>query len=581
MMGLWISFIALGALFCFAGLVVGYLGLLSGVFPEKLRTREVGTVVTADLWKLRICRFRRGRTEGEPVLFVHGLGTNHHNFTEPANACLVDYLVERGYDCWALDLRGTRSSKAPFERDPMAVHLDDFLLQDIPAAIEHIRRATGYAKVHYVGHSLGGMMLYAYAQEFGTERIASGVAIGTPMGFDGVRAKAGLVFLPIIQRYPLLCADLLKGMLPFIAPLRVNVGVFPLNARNVHSSLKVSDFYNMIDIPVPSVLGEMAHMITRKAWRMKADSLDIKAGLSSMDFPLMVVYGARDPFTPLDKAKLFFDDLPTSDKQMLVCSKEQGCKHDYGHCDLAFGVDGTKAVFRPIAEWLAAHPIKERLAHTAEDDAHIMTPIDGDARAEMLSGDRYAKAHEESPVPSSGVDTPPEAVFPEETSELLRERHAALQGIAQRTALARDKSAAPKAAPKKKATADKSAPAKPKAAPAKKATAATKPATETKPAPKATAAPAVTASPKAKAASSKPKAAATPKATGAAKPKAAPTKKAVAAKPEPKAKPATTKPPAAKPKAVLAKAKPTKSKPGTLDVLKAASEELKKLDKRK
>jgi hypothetical protein len=93
--GVWIAIIVAGGLFCLAGLLVGYLGLLATLFPEKLRTREVGTVVTPDLWQLRICRFRRGRTEGEPVLLVHGMCANHHNFTEPEGACLVDYLVER------------------------------------------------------------------------------------------------------------------------------------------------------------------------------------------------------------------------------------------------------------------------------------------------------------------------------------------------------------------------------------------------------------------------------------------------------------------------------------------------------
>lgn len=581
MMGVWIAIIALGGLFCLAGLVVGYLGLLAGLFPEKLRTREVGTVVTADLWKLRICRFRRGRTEGEPVLLVHGLGTNHHNFTEPAGACLVDFLVERGYDCWALDLRGTRSSQAPFERDPMAVHLDDFLLQDIPAAIEHIRCATGYGKVHYVGHSLGGMMLYAYMQEFGGDRIASGATLGAPIGFDGVRAKAGLALLPVIQRYPLLCADLLKGLLPVIAPLRVNVGVFPLNARNVHPSMKVSEFYNMVDIPVPSVLGEMAHMITRKAWRMKKDTLDVKAGLATMNFPLLVVCGPRDPFTPLDKMRRFFEDLPGSDKQLLVCSKEQGCKEDYGHCDLAFGLDGGKAVFRPIADWFAAHPIRERIPHTAEDDAHIMTPLDGEVRAGMLSGDSYAKAHREKPVEAAVEDAPPEAVFPEETSPMLRERQAALQGFALKVAGARGTGDAAAAVPEVKPA------AKPKAAPAKKKAPAKKPPAKAKPSAKAAAPAKSTAQAKPSAAKPKAKAAAKPtaKAATAAKPKPAakskPTPKPVSAKSTP-AK-ADTKPAA---KSAAAKkapaAKPAaKPKAGTLDVLKAASEELKKLDKKK
>jgi len=657
MFEIWVGVIAVGGLFCLAGLLVGYLGLLSSVFPEKVRTREISTVVTSDLWKLRICRFRRGRTEGEPVLLVHGLGTNHHNFTEPANACLVDFLVEKGYDCWALDLRGTRSSKAPFERDPMAVSLDDFMLHDIPAAIEHIRRATGYAQVHYVGHSLGGMMLYAYAQEYGSDHIASAVTLGSPIGFDGVKAKAGLALLPIIKRFPFFCADLLKGTFPIVAPLRFNPGVFPMNARNVHPSLRVGDFYTMVDVPVPAVLDEMAHMLHRKVWRMKNDKLDVKAGLSSMDFPLLAIYGKRDPFTPLEQAKRFVDALPHDDKALLICSRENGCKHDYGHCDLAFGVDGARAVFKPIAEWFAAHPIRQRLSLTSEAEAQLMTPIDGEMRAEMLSGERYVNAagEEVDALESPVEEEPPVAVFPEETSEFLRERQAALQGFAMRVAPTRgtaDKQAEeetpkparratdakPKAADKAKATANakaapkekakpkppinaakaktkaqatpakatpaKAAPqpaakpaakaevkpaAKPAAAPAKKATAAK---AQAKPANKPADKPAMNAvKPSAKAAAKPaPKAAATAKPATTATTKPATTAKPVS-KPAPKTgaktavkpAPAPAEKPAAKSPAKPAAKAPTKSKalPATLDVLKAASAELAKLDKKK
>lgn len=634
MFEIWVGVIAVGGLFCLAGLLVGYLGLLSSVFPEKVRTREVGTVVTSDLWKLRICRFRRGRTEGEPVLLVHGLGTNHHNFTEPANACLVDYLVEKGYDCWALDLRGTRSSKAPFERDPMAVSLDDFMLHDIPAAIEHIRRSTGYAQVHYVGHSLGGMMLYAYAQEFGSEDIASAVTLGSPIGFDGVKAKAGLALLPIIKRFPHFCADLLKGTFPIVAPLRFNPGVFPMNARNVHPALKVGDFYTMVDIPIPAVLGEMAHMLHRKVWRMKNDKLDVKAGLSSMDFPLLAIYGKRDPFTPLEHAKRFIEALPHDDKALLICSRENGCKNDYGHCDLAFGVDGARAVFKPIAEWFAAHPIRERMSLSSETEAQLMTPIDGEMRAEMLSGERYVNAagEEVDVLEFPAEEEPPAAVFPEETSEFLRERQAALQGFAMRVAPARgtaDKQAEDEAPKPTRRASDATAPGsqKAKAKPSEKAkpkppinSTKAKPkdqAAPAKPAPSRPAAPKATAKP-AKESQAAPagKPAAKAAAKPAAKPKEAPAKKTTAAKPavnaskprakaaaKPAAKPTAAAKPAAKPSPKAAAkpapaptekpvaktpAKPAakapakaKARPATLDVLKAASAELAKLEKKK
>jgi hypothetical protein len=395
------------------------------------------------------------------------------------------------------------------------------------------------------------------------------VTLGAPLGFDGVRAKAGLALLPVLKRFPVLCVDLLKGALPFIAPLRINMGVFPMNARNIHPSLRVSDFYNMIDVPVPTVLSEMAQILKTKKWKMKQGKLDVKAGLAAIDIPLMVVIGARDPFTPMEHTKRFIDALPNQDKRLLVCSRSNGCKHDYGHCDLAFGVDGPRAVFKPIAEWFAEHPIRERLAVNPETEHHLMTPLDGDTRSGMLSGERYASLPQKHEAEHE-VE-PPTAVFPEEKSEYLRERQAALQGFALKVSPARGTADMPveKAAPKRrasesaaKAPAKKAAvvPAKAKATTAK---AAAKPIVA-KVAAKVAAKPAPKPATKASA-----KVAAKPVAKTPAKPAAK-----AAAKSTPKAKPAPAKPAPKKPTA-------NKGKTATLSVLKAASEELKKLDKRK
>src|SRR5688572_24201457 len=101
---------------------------LQSLYPEKLSTDEVFTVTTSDLWKLRVCRYRRGRSLGEPILLVHGSGANHHNFTCPEGGSLIDYLVEKGYDCWAVDLRGCRSSQPPFGFHWTQAAMDDMLI---------------------------------------------------------------------------------------------------------------------------------------------------------------------------------------------------------------------------------------------------------------------------------------------------------------------------------------------------------------------------------------------------------------------------------------------------------------------
>jgi pimeloyl-ACP methyl ester carboxylesterase len=574
MASIYVAMIVLGGGFCLAGLLVGYWGLLAGLYPEKVRSQEVQTVVTSDVWRLRICRYRKGRIEGEPVLLVHGASVNHHNFTEPEGACLADYLAERGYDCWVLDLRGTRSSKPAFERGHLDTTMDDYLNYDIPAAIDHIRRATGYARVHYVGHSLGGMLLYAYAQQTGGGLIASAATLGAPIGFDGVRAKAGLAALPLIMKFPYLVGDAARGLVPFALLMRSSFGVFPTNMRNIAKGLGVQQLYNTIETPLPKVLRELAHMIERKVWLMDGDTLDVKAGLNTITTPLLAIYGEKDPFIPKAEAERFFNALPSSDKQMLWCLKENGFAEDYGHCDLAFGREGAKEVFRPILEWFKAHPVKERISFDASMQETFVTPLDREEREVILSGDSFFGARAAKYLPPADVkpEPEPEEIRPIEAApELFRERNIALAGVTEKKATA----PAPKKKPKLPASTKKpAAPTKTKAAAKAKGAPASAPEKKAAAPAKAKAKPAPAK--KAVAATAKP--AAKPKPATKAKAKPVPASKA-----KPATQPAVKQTAAKKP---VAKASPAKKKPGakpassTLDVLKAASAELKKLDKR-
>ena len=366
-----------------------YWRLVLSMYPEYLHTTEIHTLTTPDLWKLRICRYRKDRTGGEPVLLVHGLNANQHNFTIPEGASLVDYLVDRGFDCWTVDLRGSRSSQPPFEHHRHEATIDDFLRYDLPQTLHYIREATRYEKIHWVGHSLGGMLLYAYAQKYGTAHIASGVTLGSPIGFKGVDMQwleDGVFFF---KRFPRLLGNMFRAYIPFRGKLRVSIVLFPTNLRNLAPGLTSGEVFNLIDEPLPRVLEQMAGWASKEEWVMLDGELDAAAGLNTLQFPLMAFYGPLDPFVPLEHAEVFFENLPHADKEMIVLSKENGCKQDYSHCELVFGKGAKLEVFKPIARWIGDHASVDPLAETAKEIADrqgIVGRLDQGTRARMLAG---------------------------------------------------------------------------------------------------------------------------------------------------------------------------------------------------
>ena len=60
---------------------------------------------------------------------------------------------------------------------------DDFIEKDIPAAIDYVLNLTNQKKVHWVGHSMGGMVAYAFCQLETSKKIKSVCAVASPGNF--------------------------------------------------------------------------------------------------------------------------------------------------------------------------------------------------------------------------------------------------------------------------------------------------------------------------------------------------------------------------------------------------------------
>lgn len=432
--------------------IAAYCYLLDSIYKERLSTDEVYLVTTGDLWQIRVCRYRKGRTNGQPVVLVHGANVNQHNFTAPRGTSLVDYLVDRGFDCWTVDLRGCRSSIAPFERHRNQVTTDDHLNEDLPTLIRFVQQETGYAHVHYCGHSLGGMLLYAYVLKYGGGDIASAVTLGSPLGFEGVQIARSRWLIWLLGIYPPLFGSLTRAAVPIALMFRFNTVLFPMNMRNLAKGLGAEYLYTMLEDPLPGVLNDLGHWANTPGWTMDGGKLDVLAGLKDLDFPLFALYAPLDPFVSVEKGREFVAGMASRDKRIQICSKEEGCKRDYGHCDLAFGLEGQREVFAPIARWFEAHSSRERMP-VAEPDVPTgyQRPLDASQRAEILSGDSFAHLAPESPAAgSAGLaapgDTAIEAAPEPEEKPPLRKNAPAKKRVARKKA-AEGKATAPQPQP--------------------------------------------------------------------------------------------------------------------------------------
>lgn len=329
--------------------------LLQIRYGEPAQADEVHTVRTEDGWQIALHRRRPRRGRGEPVLLCHSLSSNHLNFEIPAGESVVDVLVEAGYDCWGIDTRACRSAAPPRGVRKGSATLDGALLMDLPAAIAFIGETTGYTKVHWIGHSLGGMLLYAYALRFGAARIASGVTWGSPPGFKGMRFRKHVLLNAVAPLAHSMMEFFMRTLIPLATRLHPKTQLLPINWKNVHPKLTNAELFHSVEMPAPKFAIQMDAWTTSGTWIMCGGALDVQDRLHELTIPLLTVFGAADPLVPLHKAKAFYDSLAHEDKKMLVLSKANGCAMDYSHMELAFARDGRRDLYGPIVAWLSAH----------------------------------------------------------------------------------------------------------------------------------------------------------------------------------------------------------------------------------
>lgn len=350
-----------------AAIVVGALLVLSGVgvtafwftiksrYTRLPRSTEQYRVRTPDGWELRLCRYRDPENTGEPVVLCHGIMANQWSFTEPEGESLVDVLSQQGFDCWAVDVRGTRSSSPPAGTLRYEAAAEDYSLVDMPAVIDFVENETGYRKVHWVGHSMGGLMLYMYLAAFGGRHIASATTLGSPPGLTHLKAPPARALLFLSGLMPRVVEFVIRCSSVFFVRFKLHNRLVPINWNNVDRRVDAAVFFNLTEfLPYPASK-QLHNWITQESWTIGPDSLDVEESFPRFDAPLQLIYGARDPFTPLDAADELFAAIPGRDKRKIVLGAESGCVHDYSHVDLIFSPNGAKEVYEPVSDWMEAH----------------------------------------------------------------------------------------------------------------------------------------------------------------------------------------------------------------------------------
>jgi pimeloyl-ACP methyl ester carboxylesterase len=317
-------------------------------------------IKTSDGWELVLIRYRaQGEKRGLPVLLVHGIGANGRNMDLDAEHSLARWMSARGREAFVLNLRGTGRSDAPApERGrPFGYSMDTYAGQDLPAAFAAVREVTGARQVDYVGHSMGGLVLYIYLARGGQD-VNAAATLGSPARLNwggNVERVAQVVapFVPPFKQVPLTNVTALGY--PLYWQVNPPLDLIFYNPENISDrtwdklmAVGASNFYG-------GVVNHFGLWIQRDGMLSADGRIDyLEAMRKRTSPPLFVVAGKTDRLGPVQAVRAGFDAWG-GPKQWFIAGEENGLEHDYGHMDLVIGDNAPRELWPRVLSFLDRH----------------------------------------------------------------------------------------------------------------------------------------------------------------------------------------------------------------------------------
>lgn len=327
---------------------------------------------TEDGWRLAIHRYGSG--SGEPVLLCHGLGANAFNHDLGPKLSLARHLAARGLDVWSLELRGHGASAegAPPGWSHRRWSFDQHALEDVPAAIDRVLAVSGASRLHWVGHSMGGLAIYAYLSQTQDARVASLCAIASPTHFernDLVRRMHGFWwFLSYLPTFPVaafsgLVIPLYWGLrLPYPTHNPASVSV-----RAIRAALA-----NLVCAINPWVLRQFAVWFETGEFLSADRTIDYGDALATVTTPACAIVGSADRLARPSEAREGHQRLASAVREFHHLGRDSGANADYGHGDLLIGDHAPRDVFPVVTQWLEARRAAPRPARRR----HLTSAVD-------------------------------------------------------------------------------------------------------------------------------------------------------------------------------------------------------------
>ncbi|XP_022928314.1 triacylglycerol lipase 2-like [Cucurbita moschata] len=363
----------------------------SAVTIHGYKCQEI-QVQTKDGYILSVQRILEGRygsdngVKKQPVIIQHGVLVDGMTWllnSPEQNLPLI--LADKGYDVWIANTRGTRFSRHHTSLDPSSPAFwdwswDELVTYDLPAVFDHVSQETGH-KIHYIGHSLGTLILIASLAEGKLVEQLQSVAFLSPIAYlshmttviGAVAARSllpqvvtkalgveefnpkgkavgnflkSLCFRPRVNCYDLLSAFTGKNCC-------LNSSTVELFLKNEPQSTSTKNMVHLSQIVQYGVLakfnyGRMDYNL-RHYGRINPPLYDLSK--IPRDIPIFISYGGRDALSDLRDVGHLLEILKSHDVDKLTVQYVE----NYAHADFIMGINANDNVYKYVTAFITKH----------------------------------------------------------------------------------------------------------------------------------------------------------------------------------------------------------------------------------
>jgi pimeloyl-ACP methyl ester carboxylesterase len=311
----------------------------SKLFPVALISAELRSDLSEDVYRLKpgnspdgsveVALTRLGRAghehqRGVPVILIPGSFSNRRFWYSPKCIGLGPYLARAGFDVWIAEMRGHGLS--PRNRDYERNTVSDYVRYDLPAIADFVHEQNSQ-KAHWLGHSLGGIILAGAlgGRYLNETNVASSVLFGS---------QVSRVYWPL-KLPPLEWASrLLLKRFSVISGVRLKRGPESEPISLAVESLRWHGLFGRF--------GD-----TERDWW---------AGLVEVRVPVMAVAAVGDSQDPAWACEKLLKQFGSPLSEFLCLGKKHGFSGDFGHVEMLVSKEAQAEVWPLIGQWLCKSP---------------------------------------------------------------------------------------------------------------------------------------------------------------------------------------------------------------------------------